>query len=85
MKRLYKDPSNQMISGVCSGIAKYLNVDPTIVRLVWAFTVFFAGTGLLAYFICAVIIPDEPVGYTNVEYDNRDDRTTYYDPESHQE
>lgn len=91
MKKLYRDPSNQMISGVCSGVAKYLNVDPTIVRLLWAIAVFFAGTGVLLYIICALIIPEEPVGY----YDNfenqfnqqnqQNENTTYYDPNHYQE
>ena len=67
-KKLYKDTSNKMISGVCSGIAKYFDVDPTIIRLVWALTIVFAGTGILAYIICAIVIPDEPDGYTEVEY-----------------
>ena len=66
-KKLYKDKSNPMISGVCSGIAKYFNIDPTIVRLIWAFAILFAGTGILAYIICAIVIPDEPDGYTEVE------------------
>lgn len=67
-KKLYKDKSNQMISGVCAGIAKYFDIDPTIVRLIWAFAILFAGTGILAYFICAIIIPDEPDGYTEIDY-----------------
>ncbi|MBQ9531535.1 MAG: PspC domain-containing protein [Eubacterium sp.] len=67
-KKLYKDKSNEMISGVCSGIAKYFDIDPTIVRLIWACAILFAGTGVLAYIICAIIIPDEPEGYTEVDY-----------------
>ncbi|MBR3738005.1 MAG: PspC domain-containing protein [Eubacterium sp.] len=67
-KKLYKDQSNKMISGVCSGIAKYFDIDPTIVRLIWALAIIFAGTGILAYIICAIVIPDEPDGYTEVDY-----------------
>lgn len=68
-KKLYKDKSNEMICGVCSGIAKYFDIDPTIIRLIWALTIVFAGTGLLVYFICAIVIPNEPPeGYTEVEY-----------------
>lgn len=87
MKKLYRDTSNQMISGVCSGVAKYLNVDPTIVRLLWAVAVFFFGSGVLLYIICALIIPEEPDGYYSYyenQY-NQQNNTTYYDPENHQE
>lgn len=67
MKRLYKDSSNKMICGVCSGIAQYLNVDPTIIRLVWVLTIIFAGMGIFAYFVCAIIIPAGPDEYYNNE------------------
>ncbi|MBR4241124.1 MAG: PspC domain-containing protein, partial [Eubacterium sp.] len=43
-------------------------IDPTIVRLIWALAIIFAGTGILAYIICAIVIPDEPDGYTEVDY-----------------
>lgn len=68
MKKLYKDPSNKMICGVCSGIANYLNVDPTIIRLVWTLTIIFAGFGILAYFVCALVIPEGPVYDSNEQY-----------------
>ena len=61
-KRLYKDHTDKKLCGVCSGIAKYFNLDPTLVRLIWAVLVVCAGTGVLAYILCAVIMPDEP-GY----------------------
>ena len=62
-KRLYRSRENKMLGGVCAGIAEYLNVDPTLVRLIWAFFVVFAGTGILAYIICWIVIPEKP---TNV-------------------
>ena len=58
MKKLTKC-NNKMICGVCSGWAKYFDIDPTIVRLIWAVLVLCAGTGLLAYIICAIVMPDE--------------------------
>ena len=61
-KRLYKDHSNQKLCGVCSGIAKYFDIDPTLVRLAWTLLVVFGGSGLLAYILCAIVMPDEP-GY----------------------
>lgn len=41
------------MSGVCGGIAEYLNIDPTIVRLLWAIAAFMFGSGILAYIVCA--------------------------------
>jgi len=48
---------NKMIGGVCSGLANYLDIDPTIVRIVWALLILGAGFGLLAYIICWIVIP----------------------------
>ena len=59
-KKLYRSKSDRKIGGVCAGLAKYLNIDVTIIRVIWAVAVLCAGTGLLAYLICAVIIPEEP-------------------------
>ena len=56
-KKLYKSTSNKMISGVCGGIAEYINLDPTIVRLLWVVFCFFGGAGILAYIIAAIIMP----------------------------
>ncbi len=58
-KRLYKSNVNCMICGVCGGIAEYLAVDPTVIRLIWViFTCLSAGVGgLAAYVIAAVIMP----------------------------
>lgn len=59
-KRLYRSNTNKTIAGVCGGLAEYLNVDPTLIRLLWVFFVLAAGTGLLAYIIAAIIIPQNP-------------------------
>jgi phage shock protein C len=56
--KLYKSNSNKMIAGVCGGIAEYFNVDPTLVRLGWVLFALFAGSGLLAYIIFALVMPD---------------------------
>ena len=53
-KRLYKSNTSRMISGVCGGIAEYFNIDPTLVCAL-------GGSGVLAYVIAAVIIPENPV------------------------
>ncbi len=57
MKRLLRSRNNKMVGGVCAGVAEYLGTDPTLIRLLWAFTIVFAGAGLLAYIICWLIIP----------------------------
>ncbi len=59
-KRLYRSP-NKKIGGVCAGVAEYFNIDPTIVRLIWAIAIFVYGTGLLAYLICWFVIPKDPM------------------------
>lgn len=57
-KRLYRSRENTVIGGVCGGIAEYLDVDPTIVRLIWAFSAFYGGIGILAYLVCLIVIPE---------------------------
>lgn len=57
-KRLTKS-TNKMLCGVCAGIAEYFNLDPTIIRLLWVILTFFGGSGIIAYIIAAIIIPEE--------------------------
>jgi len=59
-KKLYKSDTDKKIAGVCGGIAEYFNIDSTIVRLIWALVSLAYGTGIIAYIICAFIIPDKP-------------------------
>lgn len=60
MKKLYKSDVDRKLCGVCGGIAEYLGIDSTIVRLIWVVLVVFFGTGILAYIIAALAIPDYP-------------------------
>lgn len=62
-KKLYRSRDDKKLAGVCAGFAKYLGIDPTLVRLLFVFFVLWAGTGLLAYLICALVIPEEPEDY----------------------
>lgn len=55
-KRLHKG-TDKMIDGVCSGIAEYFNIDPTLVRLAWVLFSLAGGSGILAYIIADIIIP----------------------------
>ena len=56
MKKLYKS-NNRMICGVCAGIAEYLGIDPTVVRLLWA-ALALTGTGIVLYIIAALVMPE---------------------------
>lgn len=62
-KRLYRKMDDKMILGVCSGIADYFDIDPTIIRLLWLVAVFCAGGGILAYLIAAIVIPEDKTNY----------------------
>ena len=57
-KKLYRSKTQRMLCGVCGGIAEYFNIDPTLIRLVWAL-IGLTGSGLLAYIVAVIIIPDE--------------------------
>lgn len=57
-KKLYRSRTNRMVCGVCGGIGEYFNIDPTLVRLLWALFCFVGG-GVIAYIIAAVIIPEQ--------------------------
>jgi phage shock protein PspC (stress-responsive transcriptional regulator) len=59
-KKLYKSNTDKKIAGVCAGLAEYLGIDSTIIRLIWLCAVLFAGTGLLLYIIAALVIPNKP-------------------------
>lgn len=61
-KKLIRSKTNRKLCGVCGGIAAYLGIDATVVRLIWALiTLFSAGLGLIGYLVAALIIPDEPI------------------------
>jgi phage shock protein PspC (stress-responsive transcriptional regulator) len=60
MKRLYRNTDDQMIAGVCSGIAEYVNVDPTAIRLAFLLLLFVGGGGLLVYLAMWIIMPEKP-------------------------
>ena len=65
-KKLYKNSTDKKICGVCSGIAKFFSIDPTFVRLGWVAFCILGGSGILAYIICAIVMPDEP-GYIEAD------------------
>lgn len=58
-KRLYKSKEDRKLCGVCAGIAEYFEVDPTLVRLAWVVFCLLGGSGVLAYILAAIIMPEE--------------------------
>lgn len=58
-KRLFRSSKNKVIGGVCGGLGDYLNVDPVLLRVVWAVFFFAGGVGLLAYIIAWIIMPED--------------------------
>ncbi len=66
-KKLYRSTTDKKIAGVCGGIAQYFGIDSTIIRLAFVIFCLMGGSGLLVYFICALVMPVEPAnngGYT---------------------
>lgn len=73
IKRLYRS-NDKKLCGVCAGIAEYFELDPTLIRLLWVIFCLAGGSGIIAYIICALIMPvksefDSP----NVRPGNGDD------------
>ena len=59
-KKLYRSKHDRKLVGVCCGLAKYFTLDPVLVRVLWAVISIFYGAGILAYIVCAFLIPEEP-------------------------
>ena len=57
-KRLYKSSVDKKLCGVCGGVAEYFDLDPTLVRLAWVAFTLLGGSGILAYIIAAIVMPD---------------------------
>ncbi len=61
-KKLYRSTTDSKLAGVCGGIAEYLDIDSTILRLIWILVVVFTGfvPGILVYIVAAIIMPVAP-------------------------
>jgi len=57
-KKLYKSKTDKKIYGVCGGIAEYFNVDSTLIRLAWIIFCCLGGSGIIAYIIAAIVMPN---------------------------
>ncbi len=60
-RKLMRSRKDEKIAGVCGGFAEYMEVDSTLVRLLWLALVFFGGWGLIAYIIAWIVMPVEPL------------------------
>jgi len=60
-RRLYRSRSDRMVSGVAGGLGEYLNIDTTIVRLLFVFFALAGGPGLLVYIVMLLVVPEEPL------------------------
>lgn len=60
-KRLYRSRTNRWIAGVCGGLAEYLSVDTTAVRIAFVLLALWQGFGALVYLLIIIMVPDEPL------------------------
>ncbi len=73
IKKLYKSRTERMIDGVCGGVAKYFNLDPTLVRIAWVLLTFLGGSGIILYIVAMIVMPKEP--YIIPDYSSESTRT----------
>lgn len=71
-KKLYRNESNKMIAGVCSGLAEYFNIDISLVRLLFVAAFFLGSAGFWVYLVAIFVIPEKPVMYDGSQYWNGD-------------
>ena len=71
-RRLYRSRDDTMLAGVAGGLAKYFNIDPTIVRLLFVFFTLTGGPGAVAYLVMALVVPEEPLGASDSVVDVED-------------
>jgi phage shock protein C len=62
-KKLYRSRTDRSICGVCGGLAKYLDIDSSLMRLLWVLLTIFTGfvVGVVVYFVLCAVIPEEPL------------------------
>jgi phage shock protein C len=60
-KRLFRSRKERILGGVCGGLGIYFNLDPVLIRVIWAILFFAAGIGFLGYILAWIIIPEEPL------------------------
>lgn len=68
---LYRSVKDRKIAGVAGGIAEYLKVDSTVIRLIWVLATLFGGAGFLAYLIAWILIPEEKESFAQAGPEER--------------
>ena len=58
-KKLYRSKTDRKVAGVCGGIAEYFDIDPTVVRILWIIMSWVAGSGIIAYILACIFMPEE--------------------------
>ena len=58
-KKLYRSRTDRKIWGICGGLAKYLDMDPTVVRIIAIVSIFISGIGIIAYIVMRIMVPEE--------------------------
>jgi len=66
-KKLYRSSKDRMLGGVAAGLAEYFNIDSTLIRVLFVVTLFLGGTGILAYIILWIVVPEEPIKFPGTE------------------
>jgi phage shock protein C len=66
-KKLYRSRKEKMIGGVAGGLAEYFEIDPTLVRIIFIVSLFLGGSGILAYIILWILVPEEPYIMSSTE------------------
>lgn len=74
-KRLYRSTEERMFAGVCGGIAGYLDVDPTLVRLFFVALTLMGGPGIIIYLVLMLIVPEQPFQDQKVKNDEIGNKT----------
>ena len=80
-RKLYRDTEDQKIGGVCSGLARYFDLDPLLVRVAFVAALVFGGGSLVAYILLWWLVDPAPEGYWADE-DRADDRDDAFPPPS---
>ena len=70
-KRLYRSRIDRMIAGICGGLAKYFDIDPTIVRVLFVVSIFIGGGGIVAYIILWIVVPEEQLIFQSAAPDSQ--------------
>jgi phage shock protein C len=61
-RKLYRSRTNRQVAGVCGGLAQYLNLDATLIRILFVVLAVLGGSGIVLYLAMWIIVPEEPAG-----------------------